>query len=62
MPTAVSNNSNNKKIIIIINSEFRTLKRDLSMSIITELTLFNTAIKSSISEARKAQVLYTTIK
>ena len=61
MPTAVSNNSNNNKKKKI-NSEFRTLKRDLSMSIITELTLFNTGIKSSISEARKAQVLYTTIK
>ena len=32
------------------------------MAIVTKLTLFTTAIKSSISEARKVQVLYLMVK
>ena len=47
---------------MIISTEFRTPVRELSMVIVTELTSFTTAIKSSISEPIKVQELYKMIK
>ena len=46
----------------MMNSEFRTLNKELFMAIVTELTSFTNAIKNSISEARKVQVLPLMIK
>ena len=47
---------------MIISTEFRTPVRELSMVIVTELTSFTTAIKSSILEPIKVQELYKMIK
>ena len=41
----------------MIRSKFRTPKKELSIPISTKLTSLITAIKSSISENRKVQVL-----
>ena len=49
-------------IIIIISSQSRTSEKELPMTIVTELPLFTNAIKNSISEARKVQVLSLMIK
>ena len=44
-------------IIIITCSKFGIPNKELSMAIDTELTSFSNAIKKSISESRKIQVL-----
>ena len=49
-------------IIIIISSKFRTAKKELSIAIVTELTTLTIAIKGSITEDRKVQVLCQMIK
>ena len=43
--------------MIIISSKFWTPKKELFMAIVTELASLTIAIKSSISEDRKLQVL-----
>ena len=42
--------------------EFRSPKKELSMTIVTELTSFTIDIKNSISEARKVPELSLMIK
>ena len=48
--------------MIIISSKFWTTKKELSMAVVTELTSLTIAIKSSISEGRKLQVLSKMMK
>ena len=47
---------------MIISSKFWTPKKELSIVIVTELTSLTIAIKSSITEGRKVQVLSQMIK